>query len=816
MSTISPEHAEALRLHEAGFWSHAIHPNEKRPIGNGWGLNRWQRAKLDRTFKSYPGAGCGIAFGTARSPDGRWLIDVEGDGDDAEPALANLCGGELVQTMGWSSARGSHRLFCLDHDHAIRLLEIVAAYGEEGTGIKKGVWHLPSAPGLEFRIGGFKDDGAVKQVQSVCPPTLGTDGKPREWNGCREVAEWPSAATDRLEQLGREAAEAKAAEQKATAEQAAEKPDRKTKGRTGKTVGEMTALDRARAYLAKVDPAVSGKRGHDTTFRAACKVGPGFDLTEEECYGLLLREFNPRCDPPWTSDEIAHKVDDAYKNETRRGWLLKSEWKGANHRTNAEGEEVNEANDDPHRLARIFLDRFKHPDGPTLAFYSDEFYTWLPAAGHWELYQRAELQAELARAIKREFDRVNAAALAAGMVDDKGNPVKASKVTRAVVENATLALKGEVVQRSMIELPAWLDPKSDDLSPADLLPAPNGLASVKAFVAGRFDLIKPTPRFFNQWALDYPIDPHAPEPLAWKKFLHDVWQDDHESQNALQEWFGYCLVRDTSQHKIMLIVGPTRSGKGVICRCLKSVISANNVAGPTLAGLATNFGLESLIGKPVAIVADARLSGKTDQSIITERLLSISGEDTLTIDRKYRQAWIGRLPTRLVITSNELPGLVDRSNALATRLVILPMVESFKGREDHGLESKIHAERAGILRWAIDGLARLRKRGHFVQPKSGLELVNEMEDLSSPIKAFLRDACDVGPEHSIEPNELFIMWKLWCEKNGREHPGDVQRFGRDLRTALPGLRTSNRRNPDDSRVRFFEGVGRKQDDAPPY
>ena len=41
--------------------------------------------------------------------------------------------------------------------------------------------------------------------------------------------------------------------------------------------------------------------------------------------------------------------------------------------------------------------------------------------------------------------------------------------------------------------------------------------------------------------------------------------------------------------------------------------------------------------------------------IAVERLLSISGEDTLTIDRKYRDPWTGRLPTRFMILTNELP-----------------------------------------------------------------------------------------------------------------------------------------------------------------
>jgi putative DNA primase/helicase len=54
-----------------------------------------------------------------------------------------------------------------------------------------------------------------------------------------------------------------------------------------------------------------------------------------------------------------------------------------------------------------------------------------------------------------------------------------------------------------------------------------------------------------------------------------------------------------------------------------------------------------LIGKPLATVAHARIEdGKTHA--VVERLLSISGEDTLTVNIKYKEQWNGKLPTRFM------------------------------------------------------------------------------------------------------------------------------------------------------------------------
>ena len=72
---------------------------------------------------------------------------------------------------------------------------------------------------------------------------------------------------------------------------------------------------RARAYLAKIEPAVSGEGGHNRTFRAACVLTHKFGLTFEQAWPLL-KEWNERCQPPWSDVELVHKLDDALKART--------------------------------------------------------------------------------------------------------------------------------------------------------------------------------------------------------------------------------------------------------------------------------------------------------------------------------------------------------------------------------------------------------------------------------------------------------------------------------------------------------------------
>lgn len=349
-----------------------------------------------------------------------------------------------------------------------------------------------------------------------------------------------------------------------------------------------------------------------------------------------------------------------------------------------------------------------------------------------------------------------------------------------------------------VTTPSWL---SDASIPADeVIACTNGLVHWPTRT-----LYPHTPTFFTHHAVAFEFDPSAPAPVRWFKFLSDLWDDDQELIGTLQEIFGYLVAGDTRLQKMFLLVGPKRSGKGTIARIMKEMLGAHNVVGPTLAGLGTNFGLSPLIGKPVAIIADARLKA-SDTSIVTERLLSISGEDTLTIDRKYKDLWTGRLSSRFVILSNELPRLSDSSGALASRFIVLTMTRSFYGKENPVLTEELAQELPGIFNWALEGLERLRARGRFVQPSASLESIRELEDLGSPIGAFLRDECEVGPGFTVSCEHLYAAWKEWCEAAGRSHPSNAQTFGRDLRAVAPGLRLVQPRHADGSRYRAYSGI----------
>ena len=479
------------------------------------------------------------------------------------------------------------------------------------------------------------------------------------------------------------------------------------------------------------------------------------------------------CDHPDTADWFREKGND---RELRRIW----------EKTDPATCELVLSRGKPLHTARQFVLR-QHTleEGRTLLHQNATFYTW--QRSHYRESPFEELRAQLYAFLDT-----------AKTITDEGQVVDFDP-TKTRVINVAEALAAEVQLSKMVRPPAWLSGEANP-NPREVIACRNKLLHLPTG-----DTRDHTPAFFTLNALTFDYNPTAAKPKYWLGFLDSVWPSDQQAIDTLQELFGLCLTAETKYQKAFLLVGPKRSGKGTIARVLTDLLGRDNVAGPTLSGLGTNFGLAPLIGKRLAIISDARLSGKADQQVIVERLLSITGEDGLTIDRKFKDGWTGKLDARFVILTNEMPKLTDSSGALASRFVILRMMQSFYGKEDLGLGNKLEPELPGILCWGIEGWKRLTKRGYFVPPASSADAQRELEDLGSPIGAFLRDCCLIAPGYSVDTVTIYQAWCDWCREQGKTHYGTVQTFGSDLRAAAPGVKSTQPR-ANGQRFRQYEGV----------
>lgn len=311
------------------------------------------------------------------------------------------------------------------------------------------------------------------------------------------------------------------------------------------------------------------------------------------------------------------------------------------------------------------------------------------------------------------------------------------------------------------------------------------------------------PSYFTAYQLPLCLEPTLPAPSKWIAFLENILENNEESIQLIQEWFGYCLTSMTQYQKILLIVGPTRAGKGIITKTLQTILGEGNYATPSASSLSDAFGIECLINKRLAILSDARFAKEKDKA--KEVLLSVSGEDDLLINRKYKPAYNIKLPTKFMICSNEIPSFSDAGAALASRFLLIQLHKSFLGKEDiHLFERDIAPEASQIILWALEGLRSLLERKKFIQPSSYASTLEFLRHQQSPILLFLQERCTIDSGLSIPKNTLYNAYKAWCEEEGIE-PLVLVHFSRYIFSASSHIRPQRKRN-DGQLKQYYDGI----------
>lgn len=602
-------------------------------------------------------------------------------------------------------------------------------------------------------------------------------------------------------------------------------------------------------------PAIEGHGGDEHTFKAGAILTHDWALTDVEAWPLFC-DWNDTCQPPWELTELRTKLNNGAKYGERPygcarpisahafAKLEVGKWRAqgareesipallepicefmrrgvsAHDRTAVEqflnGETGWKARQlnlpravDPKEIAEREGRRAKF-EGGDLALIDPK--DPLPTARR---FLRSQADAEgLSKLVRwqagwweargthyapqtEELVRADLYAFAEGKRDVvSGAPIKPDRNLIETTQHALVAAASLNVKSA----PAWRQREPGDHPADEILAFTNGLLHIptRAFIPA-------TRRFFGLNVVGFAFDQNAARPAQWIQFLEELWANDSESIETLQEFAGLALTGDTSFQKLFLLVGPKRSGKGTIARVLTELVGVDNVTAPTLNGIGQHFGLESLIAKQLAVISDARLSSRTDLGAVTENLLRISGEDTISVPRKHRDDWTAKLLTRFLVISNELPGFIDQSGALASRFIVFRLTQSFLGKEDRSLTQRLLSELPGILLWALDGLDRLRARGYFRQPAAALDMVKQLENLASPIKSFVAERCELSPSASVEISSLYTSWIGWCQEQGNERPGTKPMFGKHLSAAFPELKITQPR-VNGARERHYEGI----------
>lgn len=273
----------ALALAARGFRVIPLYdpgPKGKRPRIDDWATKASTLpGQISGWWSVWPNANIGAAMG---GPERVIAIDIDGAKGGFESWHATPWDGATLQSNS-GSGNGCHLLFRLQPHHDLARIRNAIEF----------------RPGLDVRAEGG---------QVVLPPSLHESGKIYQWVSLdvpiAPLPDWLYALIER-------------------------DPAAAVTGPDTHTPREhpplLERIERARAAVLALPPAVSGQGGHNRLLVAATVAYRGFDLSRGAAE-YVLEDYNRRCEPPWSPAELAHKLS-AVEVNARDDWgyILRAE-----------------------------------------------------------------------------------------------------------------------------------------------------------------------------------------------------------------------------------------------------------------------------------------------------------------------------------------------------------------------------------------------------------------------------------------------------------------------------------------------------------
>lgn len=232
----------------------------------------------------------------------------------------------------------------------------------------------------------------------------------------------------------------------------------------------------------------------------------------------------------------------------------------------------------------------------------------------------------------------------------------------------------------------------------------------------------------------------------------------------------YLLYSGNPLHSAIMLVGSGRNGKGTLLRVIKALIGEENIGSASLADMAEHkFAIAPLFGKL------ANIAGDIDPIYLerTGHFKEFTGGDLMKAEFKGRDLFFYTPWAVHIFSANKIPASADTTAGYLSRWVILPFPNSFEGREDCTLDSRLAIELPGILATALRRLPGLLSDGQFRTSKSATDAKDEFSHRVDQVRAWLHDCTEKISEDPKYPNstgvlrtDLYTFYKGWCVRDG--------------------------------------------------
>ena len=274
-------------------------------------------------------------------------------------------------------------------------------------------------------------------------------------------------------------------------------------------------------------------------------------------------------------------------------------------------------------------------------------------------------------------------------------------------------------------------------------------------------------------------DPKATCP-TWETFLDRIMAGNVELIRYLQRIFGYALTGDTPEQCFFILHGAGANGKTTMTTAVANAVGGYAQHTPTETLLVKR---NDSIPNDVARLHGARLvtaaEADCDRKLAEALTKQLTGGDKIAA-RFLHGEWFEFTPAfKLLLATNHKPRIEGTDHAMWRRVRLIPFdVTIPESAQDKTLPGKLEAERAGILRWAVEGCLAWQLEG-LEPPKAVTEATDDYRDEMDTVGFFIDECCTRAPEAEVKAKRLYDRYSEWCSDQA-ERPVSRAEFGARL------------------------------------
>lgn len=317
------------------------------------------------------------------------------------------------------------------------------------------------------------------------------------------------------------------------------------------------------------------------------------------------------------------------------------------------------------------------------------------------------------------------------------------------------------------------------------------------------------------YCLPYPYVPGQHQLIT--DFLEQTIPDEHARQ-AYMAHIGLALMGDTSVHNVLILLGPTRSGKTTLLALANAVCGAQehemfNFAGHhifdrELEGKRSRYAWKN---HRIVSVDEVPVEALRDEEIF-KQLSAHSGVEMRGMNKNDEKD--NRWRPKMLLSANDSPRYSDVTGAVKERAIFIKCPNHRpRDQRDLTLIDRLYEEIGSFAASCIFVAQRLLERGYYPLSNKMKLALEDVSNEGSNLKSFLAQQMILEEGAQAITDFAYQMYISFCEDNHvqRTYHLTKEMFAKHICSMRIGVTASRFPNADGKQVRGLIGIRPRQE-----